>query len=90
MMESEDCPRLQNFIRLTFTRGRRYNTTVHAIDELGQFARFLGCDRIGELEHALLPYLIDEKRRGKPYRDVDTRAYQLLSDFNAYLSDQGL
>ena len=34
--------------------------------------------------------MTDEKGKDRPHRDVDIRAYQFLSDFNAYLSDQGL
>jgi integrase len=88
VMNATDAPKLQTYIRLSFARGRRYNTAVHTIDELGWFAASLGCKDVIELEHAICPYLVDE-RSGEPYKDCDIKAYSMLADFLAYLSDKG-
>jgi integrase len=88
VIDAGDAPKLQTYIRVAFARGRRYNTAVHTIDELGWFAASLGCQDVTELEHAILPYLVDEKS-GEPYKDCDIKAYSMLADLLAYLSDKG-
>lgn len=60
-MDSDKCPKLQEFVRSEFARGRKANTALRVMSELEYFAKFLECNSLLDVEYATLEALIDSK-----------------------------